>query len=310
MKKYIYAIEKYATKDLTSDELMSIKDIGIINVLCYHVNTSLKYPFIQFLLDKTPHDASHVIREEFVMPSIIVTKNTQNVETFVMQKIKNKMESIGCNVSQMNLENNFIGIVDIYKSPFFLFNVSNIILNPTKMSRNSPSWFVLPSEIMNVGTVCDVKMNKHVRNLFLGVPELGLLHQNEKEHDVYPLPDVVYSGSDCKLTEFQCVTGVLKKQWVSSCIPRYGFCKLFQSAETIFQGILRCALFAENVSFHVEENDELSLTDEEIDVEHKDCSMIYIHYENSNEKTNGKPNVDILAFSDDLFEPLTCHEKV
>jgi hypothetical protein len=294
MKKYIIPAEKHVAKYLTPDELLIIKDIGFIHILCYHVNENLKYPFIQFLMDKTPHDMTNIVREEIILPCIVVGKNTQNVENVALQKLKTKLESIGCNVENVNLDNNFVGIIAIYDSPFLLFNVSNVLVNPMKFCNKSSSLFVLPTEIMNAGSVYNVSVNKHTRNLFLSVPELSILQYNNKHHETYPVPDVVYSYYN---TDFECVVGILKKQWVSACAPHYGFCKKHDNNSLA----LRCVLFAEDFSFYAEENSNLTLTDEEIEKYHKESNMIYIYYEV--EKFPG--NIDILVFNDTMFEPLS-----
>lgn len=292
MKKYTVPLEKHAAKYLTPDELLDVKDIGFIHILCYHVNENLKYPFMQFLMDKTPHDMTNIVREEIILPCIVVSKDTHSIEKVALQKIKTKLESIGCNVENVNLDNNFVGVVTIYDSLFLVFNVSNVLLNPVKFYNNSPSMFVLPTEIINVGSVYNVSVNKHTRNLFLSIPELGVLY---KHRDPYPLPDVVYS---CYNTDFECAMGILKKQWVSACAPHYGFCKKYNTGLE-----LRCVLYAENYSFYAEENEKLTLSDEEIELYHNNSSMIYIYYED--EKAHR--NVDILVLDDVLFEPMSIH---
>jgi hypothetical protein len=294
MKKYIYPVEKHAIKYFTPHELLIVKDIGFINILCYHINDNLKYPFIQFLMDKTPHDMTNIVREEFILPCIVFGKETHNIEKIALQKITTKLERMGCNVENVNLENNFVGVLTIYDSFFLIFNLTNVLVNPNKFYNNSSSLFLLPTEIMNVGSVYNVSVNKHTRNLFLSVPELCLLQDNDKHHDPYPLPDVVYS---CYNTDFECAVGILKRQWVSASAPHYGFCKKYENKNFT----LRCVLFAENFSFYVEENKNLTITDEEIDKYHKDSTMIYIYYEV--EKLIG--NVDILVLNDRLFEPLS-----
>ena len=296
MKKYIYPLEKHVTKFLTPDELLVVKDIGFIHILCYHVNENLKYPFMQFLMDKTPHDMTNIVREEIVLPCIVVSKETHSIEKVALQKIKTKLESMGCNVENVNLDNNFVGVVTIYESLFLLFNLSNILVNPVKLYNSSPSIFVLPTEIMNVGSVYNVSFNKHTRNLFLSLPELAILQHNDKHHEPYPLPDVVYS---CYNTDFECAVGILKRQWVSACAPHYGFCKKYENKSLA----LRCVLFADKFSFYAEENNKLTLNDEEIEIYHKDSNMIYIYYEV--EKLPG--NIDILVLDDALFEPLSVH---
>lgn len=312
-KKYIYEIEKYLTKHLTKDDIILVKDIGFINILCYHITSEndCKYPFIQFMLDKTPHNTSHIMPEEFIIPSIVVTQKTHDVELIAFQKMKQKLETLGCNVDYLKIDDCFTGVVQICGTMFLLFNVSCVSLNTFKMFPHSSSWFVLPSEIMNVGSVCNIPIHVEVTNLFFCLPQLGILHNQIRFQ--YPLPDAVYFGSDLRKIEMQSVIGTLKTQKYSLNTPYYYFCKTFNLAKKIAYshcqedekkiGIMRCALFSDKCGFYSEENNKLSLTDEEIEVDFEGCNVIYIDYSDCN-----TTHEDILVLLGDDFQTLTCHE--
>lgn len=314
-QKYIYEIEKHASKYLTADDMIVCRDIGLIHILCYHISDCSKYPFIQFLLDKTPRDISHILSEEFILPTIVVTQQSHQVEFIAFQKIKHKLEILGCNVEQLKIDEIFVGSVQINGTLFLLFNVTPVSLNTPKLSSNSASWFVLPSEIVNTGSVCNIPIHMNVRNLFLSLPQLGILYHKEEQRKnsfvQYPLPDAVYFGSEIRKIEMQSIVGILKMQKYSLKTPYYYFCKTFNLAKkNAFRGedkkigIMRCALFStERCGFYSEENNKLTLIDEEIDIDYVDCSVVYIDYV-KNEMTFE----DILVL-EECFQPLSFYEE-
>ena len=312
-QKYIYEIEKHASKYLTADDMNVCRDIGFIHILCYHIRSDCKYPFIQFLLDKTPKGTSRIVSEEFILPTILVTQQSHQIEFIAFQKVRQKLESIGCNIDSLKIDDSFVGSVQINGTLFLLFNVSCVSLNTPKISLNSSSWFVLPSEIMNSGSVCNIPIHINVKNLFLSLPQLGILHSKENKTP-FVLPDVVYFGSDLRKIEMQSIIGTLKTQKYSLKTPYYYFCKTFHlatmnananaKAKANKIGIMRCLLFSERCAFYSEEynHNRLTLTDEELEVEFEDCSVIYIHY-----LRNELFCEDILVLEEDCFQTLSWH---
>lgn len=311
-QKYIYEIEKHASKYLTTDDMIVCRDIGFIHILCYHISDYSKYPFIQFLLDKTPRDISHILSEEFILPTIVVTQQTHQVEFIAFQKIKHKLETLGCNVEQLKIDDTFVGSLQINGTLFLLFNISSVSLNTPKLTANTVSLFVLPSEIINTGTVCNIPIHINVKNLFLSLPQLGILyHKEEKKNSFlqYPLPDAVYFGSEIRKIEMQSVVGILKMQKYSLKTPYYYFCKTFNLAKkNAFRGdnkigIMRCALFSERCGFYSEEKNKLTLTDEEIDIDYVDCSVVYIDY------LKNEMNCEDILVLEECFQSLSFYEN-
>jgi hypothetical protein len=313
-QKYIYEIEKHASKYLTADDMNICREFGFVNILCYHISSYSKYPFIQFLLDKTPRDISHILSEEFIIPTIIVTQQSHQIEFIAFQKIKHKLQNLGCSVEELTIDDTFVGSVEINGTFFLLFNVTSVSLNTPKLTSNSLSWFVLPSEIINTGTVCNIPIHMNVKNLFLSLPQLGILYHKDENNSFiqYLLPDAVYFASEIRKIEMQSVVGILKMPKYSLNTPYYYFCKTFNLAKkNAFRGkdkkigIMRCALFSDIPGYYSEENNKLTLTDQEICIDYLHCNVVYVDYVAIKNEMSCE---DILVL-EECFQPLSFHEE-
>ena len=62
---YKYLIEDQVSKDVTVEDILEDNNTYILNILCYHITTDSKYPFIQFMLEKIPH-CGDLLKEQFI----------------------------------------------------------------------------------------------------------------------------------------------------------------------------------------------------------------------------------------------------
>jgi hypothetical protein len=101
-------------------------------------------------------------------------------------------------------------LVDINNNCYGLVDLSNIELKYLELSRNTPLWFVLPTEIVNLQSVCNIPVSDKVVDLFTyRKPELCIL-QNPETDEYYSAPDVGYTSADYKTSELQLVFGPSK----------------------------------------------------------------------------------------------------
>ena len=201
--EYTYVIEEKANK------YYSLITNNVLQILCYHVNTDSKYPFLQFMLEKIPF-CNNIVKEQLILPYIPVT-NEVTFQEEVLHKIRSYLINLGCDTFLLD-ESSYKGIIfDGNNIPYVLVNISSIDINYMKIFRDSSAWFVLSSDIINSKQVCNIDIDESVVELFTSVPELGLLY-NPKNLKPYTLPDSVYSGGEYKEVEFNSIFGQKKQK--------------------------------------------------------------------------------------------------
>ena len=241
---YRYLIEDQIDRDVTVHTLLD-NNTNTLNILCYHVNTESKYPFIQFMLEKIPF-CGELLREQFILPSYMFSNfytNDNTIEHFVINKVKKSLAFINCNYEKVNLSM-YKGIYyDKKNKPYALVNISDIDINYIALNRNSNIWFALPSEILNTRDICNIEISEDIYNLFSENPMLSLLHYNNvsnykdmtmldnvKPLSIYPVPDVVYTGGEYKDVQFCSIFGVKRREIYKNMGENYYFFRNFNNA--------------------------------------------------------------------------------
>lgn len=273
--------------------------IKYVKLLCYHINDSGKFPFIQFLLCNN-HNPFFNVTNTLDLPLLDVSD--QDIETAVKNKIEYYLTTINCKVNDINdiVVNGIYTKTDNYKTDnYILVDVSKIDINGLFLNKKSEVWFVLTNEIINNIKVCNIPIDKNVYELFLNEYKLFAL-MNPMTTQLYSNPDVAYSGSFYKQTEFQSIFGVTKmnKQygeqyyfllsfndvfkyggWTENEEPLTKFNKLITDNEYgryISGGINRVAVLTENNTC-INKDDKLKeLSFENKEFENKDSVIVFI----------------------------------
>ncbi len=202
--------------------------INMINILCYNINNDSKYPFLQFMMEKIPY-CNNFIKEQFILPYIMYTDLSTDIKTLSLNKVKTSLKEIGCSFENIN-ESMYKGIIhDNNGIPYILINTTGIDINGLRLSRNTLTWFVLPSEIINTKEICNIDIDNEVTDLFTNVPELSLLTNIETDN-YFIIPDAVYTGSEIKDTEFNSIFGNRMMKIFNSCRKYYYFYRTFGNA--------------------------------------------------------------------------------
>ena len=280
---YIYLPNDFATTltdDFVASDIYHHLNHGILHYICYHITTNSKYPFVQILLDKT-----HIGIEEFILPSITIKKDTVNINELIIKNINSKLKEIRCDPV---IEDAYIGIIrdSSNKNIYALINVSSSNINCLNLTRSTTTWFALPTEIINIESICNIPISENVRNLFTYImPELGVLYKADFK-GAYLLPDPIYTKSSYKNAEFQSLFGPFKKHIY---YHFYTLCSnLFQDTN---DAITRYALFLEEPAFS-----KNYITDAQIYRQFDEAKCIIIQDNNS-----------ILVKEYELFQPLSFH---
>ena len=311
---YTYFIEENANKHFSMNELNNT-----LNILCYHINTDSKYPFLQFMLEKIPfcHD---IVKEQLILPYIREVSS----EIQILDKIKLYLQNLGCNTDVLD-ESAYKGIIfGENKLAYALVNISCVDINYMKIFRDSCAWFVLSNDIVNTKQICNIPIDDSLVELFTSVPELGVLF-NSTTLKPYILPESVYSGGEYKEVEFNGIFGQTKQK-VYNCDNYFYFYSTFGNAvkdggwnnsnashnksgrlcvennnqyfKYIHGGINRYALFTDDTRLYMQEDPYVTLTQEILETVYTE-SCIFI--------TQSNNNPDILVKEHSIFFPLSYY---
>ena len=286
--EYKYLLEKTANKNITINDIMGDNNVCVLNILCYHVEDQCKYPFLQFMMEKVPY-CDNIVKEHITIPCIFIRDPETIINNSVLERVKISLDLLGCDYNKVT-DDMYKGILfdDNYLTAYALVNISGIDISGLNFMRQSTSWFVLPSEIINNKQVCNIDVSSEVIELFQSKPHIAFLTNNTNTY--FMLPDVVYTGNEIKQLEFNSVFGNQKTQIYNSCGEYYYFYRSFGDAvkdggwlrdqlssnigdRTLVEpgskmyingGVNRYALFVEG-KIHLELKTEFSLTDEVIE---------------------------------------------
>jgi hypothetical protein len=237
---YSYFVETLLTKNIGAADILknnaNMYGQGMLHILCYHVTKNSKYPFIQFLLEKLPY-CNDIIQEKLVLPMITISNTNvdDDYSITIINKIKGLLPALGCDGSKLNCDS-FKGLLsDQNERIYAVVDISVVDIFRISITRNTPIWFALPTEIMNVRSICNIPIDDDVSELFLNMPELGVLRKFDIENvfpvgDAFPLPDAIYNGSYLRQTEFRSVFGTSKEVVYSSCGEYCYYFRLFEDA--------------------------------------------------------------------------------
>ncbi len=293
--EYKYVLEDKATKNVNFN---NIESLGILNILCYHVETQCKYPFLQFMMEKIPY-CDNIVKEQLIMPYIFIRDPFKNIGELVLEKIKSGLDSLNCEYNKVT-EDMYKGILFSADgcSSYALVNITGIDIYGLNFSRQSIYWFALPSEIINTKQVCNIDINSDIICLFSDTPKLGCL-TNANTNETFIIPDAVYTGSELKQSEFYSVFGNTKKKIYESCGEYYYFYRSFENSANN-RCVNRYALFVEG-KIYLETMNEFALTDDIIESSYPEPCIIICY-----SVDNNKP--DMLVKNYESFVCLSYHK--
>jgi hypothetical protein len=202
---YSYLASQYCNPDTSILDIFSDLDNGQLYYICYHITTSGKYPFVQIMLQ---------LKDElsFILPSVTLFQE-ENISDLILKKIKTDLRHLRCNTNLLS-EDSYKGIFSDNNKTYALIDVSSVDITCLQLLRSSSIWFALPTEIININSICDIPISNDVIQLFTYVmPELGVLYKPNELKDQYLLPDIVYTSSTTvKQAEFQTLFGPSKEE--------------------------------------------------------------------------------------------------
>ena len=325
--EYIYLPETNATNESDIDlDVDSIISEGGLQYICYHISYIDNYPFLQIMLHSIEKE------KELVLPFISISDNDEcnikNMAGLLIKDIKNNLKTIHCDALDLTIDA-YKGIFrDTDNNIYGLVNISDLNIKYLNLSTKIKPWFVLPTEIINIHSVCNIPISEDVIQLF--THEITKLAELYKPNvcDIYTSPDVVYTGSEYKTAELQSIFGPEKDNIYNMDIPYYPFFNLFKYAvlpggwihcydnivnltdssspsgkiidnkygRYVKGGVTRYALFMKNVVHMVHDIYDIN---ELVKYVSSDCIII------QSDENRNNPNVLVKSF--EQFIPLSYH---
>ena len=301
---YTYLASQYCTPNISALDIYSDLPGGQLKYICYHITTNSYRPFIQIMLAKTVSC--------FTCPSITINNDStsSDISFLILRKIKADLKRLKCNTDILTKDaykgifstcakSYAFAIKSKSKDPdtmYALIDVSSVDISSLHLSRSEPIWFALPTEIVNINSICDIPIAEDVINLFTYLlPELGVLYK-KNSRDNYLLPDIVYTRSKLKQAEFRTLFGPSRNKGY------FHFCKSYLDAtkdatKEEENAINRYALFIDNPII-VEMPNAKKCEDLEELLNEKYCSSTHIFI---------IQNWHILVKKYELFQPLSYH---
>jgi hypothetical protein len=225
--EYIYLPETNAHNETDMEAIIeSIILEGGLQYICYHISYIDNYPFLQIML--------HSVEKELVLPFISINgdveSNIENISHLLIKNIKNNLKTIHCDALDLNVES-YKGIFrDTDNNIYGLVNISDLNIKYLNLTTKTKPWFVLPTEIINIHSVCNIPISEVVIQLFTyEITKLAVLYKPNL-HDIYSSPDIVYTGSEYKTAELQAIFGPEKDNIYNMGIPYYPFFNSFKYA--------------------------------------------------------------------------------
>jgi hypothetical protein len=292
---YVYLASQYCNPDTSILDIFSDLDNGQLYYICYHITTNGKYPFVQIMLQ---------LKDElsFILPSVTLLQE-QDIGDTILKKIKKDLTHLRCNTNLLT-DDNYKGIFSDNNKTYALIDVSSVDITCLQLLRSTSIWFALPTEIININSICDIPISKEVINLFTYVmPELGVLYKTNQLKDQYLLPDIVYTSSNTvKQAEFQTLFGPSKEEiyyHFNCCFLDLSKDEMTKALEPWAKAINRFALFIEDPIIFDLELDDIKDIDDIEDIVYEKCSSsscIIIQ------------GMNILLVKEyELFQPLSYH---
>jgi hypothetical protein len=324
--EYKYLIEEKANINIEFENIKNENEVCLLNILCYSIEDQHKYPFLQFMMEKVPF-CNGIINEQLTLPYVFIRNSNDSLKDLVLERVRSGLKMLGCDFKRVS-DDMYKGVIygEDNWTPFAFVNITGIDIYGLNFMRQTNTWFVLPSEIINTKKVCNIEVDIEVTHFFSDHPNVALI-TDLKTNNYYMLPDAVYTGNEIKQVEFNSIFGNFKTKSYNSCSEYYYFYRTFGDAvkdggwlkdgksnkigervivendckKYICGGINRYALFVEG-KIYLESNTEFSLTDNIIESLYPEPCIIICY----SGKRDIKP--DILVKNYESFVCLSYHK--
>jgi len=180
---YNYPIKNILVKDF--DSIVDPSEYSQIILCVYNINTSGKYPFLQFLLSNNGFNS-------FGLPVLPIYSsfNKNNLISYsnvflsgILQVVD--FEDFSCKIV-------FDGCYEYSNNLYVFIDISQFEINMCDIYSHAPFWFALSDEIINHREICNMLINVDTVMFFLKNKSINYIYDDKNE--AYEIPIVGYVG--------------------------------------------------------------------------------------------------------------------
>lgn len=216
---YNYPIKQFLLKDTNFiDDTNRYLQI----ILCvYTINTSGKYPFIQYLLSNNGSDIlslpvlpifSNINKDMLVSYSKVFLSSIFKCENFV----------------EFNQKIEFNGFYEYNDNLYLFFDTTNYEINIDDTYLSNQIRFALTDEILNHCSICNIKINQETTYFFINNDSINYLY--DENNKVYEVPIVGFVGKPSpEKINFTIIFGVSAKNKSGILGPYFYFTDFYNS---------------------------------------------------------------------------------
>ena len=273
-KDYVHEIFKHLD---TNDSFLFGKSVVLV---VYNINVEGRFPFIQFMFQKT-----------------------NNLLSFPTIQLTNKIKKdVALNIGSAESNLKCKGYTTYSRTHYLFININDTSsVVPTRfLKRSQKFWFCVMDEIINYRKACNFDISTDSTNFLLSNPDLFLL-KNAVNGTNYETPIVAYSGSTFHQTELDGMFGPSRKSELSLFGSNYYFTTYEKAIESSSDkgGINRYVLFEGNIKIIYKPFSNCKIND--------DFDSIYVGKIQVNENIFNLSPMWVVKYADQIVS-LTYHE--
>jgi hypothetical protein len=238
------------------DDYTKVNFHGIVNIVPYSINKNGKYPFIEFMLNKTKEVDKYELTSDLKFYRFFYMNNLD-----ILEYSNNLL-----NISFSHIIDDLVDFNKYYKGYVSDKNIVYLFYDCTEINKDSTAtnfnnmWVTVSKEIFNKYSY-DMSINSDVVDFFMN--NYSFLYLMDTDGHSYELPEVGYTGSSLKKAEFRSVFSNTKSDIDEIFGPYYYFTSYDNAVEdaveekskmnTIIKygGMNRYALFrGKSISFY------------------------------------------------------------
>jgi hypothetical protein len=173
-----------------------------INVCPYQINNTGLKPFLQYFLRKYPetnHDTSNQID--------FISFETNKTRTFndIVKKCYKILEVIFLSYTKIS-RYSYKGFIERHGEIYIFYDCTVSNIGTHCLNSTNDLWLTLIDEIVNIGNVCNFKINENVTKFFIDSPEF--IYLKDLNDNNIEIPIVAYTGRENHQIYFVTVFGV------------------------------------------------------------------------------------------------------
>jgi len=180
---YNYPIKNILVKDF--DSIADTDKYSKINLCVYKINTSGKYPFLQYILLNNGFNS-------FTLPVLPIYSsfNKNNIITYSNVFLSSILQVVDFEDFSSKIQ--FDGVYEYSNNLYLFFDISICEINIDETYLSSQVRFALCDEILNHQSICNIPISYDTSMFFLKNKSINYIYDNNNEP--YEIPVVGYVG--------------------------------------------------------------------------------------------------------------------